>query len=560
MATPLLDLHKRKKQSLSSGDTCHHPPAMNGDAHHCHSSSLLLNDVSFPLFVLDHNGCVVAWNSVVKELLGYEFHDVYGQTVMFISSESHALWEDCYLNVLTDGRKRSCNVQVSTKYDTIIHCNFKFSPQRATVQGPVYGVMCLVEEIIHETETNEALNDKTLATDDIAVHVDNIPLPVCCVDLEVKVIRWNAKMSALTEYGADNILQRPLDSICAAIEDGERIRNICAMSVRGVEGSTIVTFKLSSKRSVTIKLVASVVKDKHGTACGIALFADDVTNEEELRKELEDYHATIEEASIPVFCVDSQGIIYQWNKRAAEITGYSSSDAIGKHFVNTLIPASYRKVVQNAMNESLKGHGSTSVELVIETKDGSPRYLLASLTPRHFQNKVVGTFVISADVTESAQHERVVAGIAKELRQLIDTTNTPIFGVDLDGRINEWNNKIAVITDYTGDEAFNQYFVDTFVVRQYQESVRSVLQCAMKGRGTTNFELEIRTKSRETRYFLVNFTTRRDLENRIAGVVAVAQDVTESFKHDRAVAAMASELRQLIDTANAPIFGIDCDG
>ena len=28
-------------------------------------------------------------------------------------------------------------------------------------------------------------------------------------------------------------------------------------------------------------------------------------------------------------------------------------------------------------------------------------------------------------------------------------------------------------------------------------------------------------------------------------------------QHDRAVAAMANELRQLVDTANAPIFGID---
>jgi len=32
--------------------------------------------------------------------------------------------------------------------------------------------------------------------------------------------------------------------------------------------------------------------------------------------------------------------------------------------------------------------------------------------------------------------------------------------------------------------------------------------------------------------------------------------VTEAAQHDRAVAAMARELRQLVDTANAPIFGI----
>ena len=53
----------------------------------------------------------------------------------------------------------------------------------------------------------------------------------------------------------------------------------------------------------------------------------------------------------------------------------------------------------------------------------------------------------------------------------------------------------------------------------------------------------------------MNATTRRDPYNNVVGVVGVAQDVTESSKNDRAVAAMAHELRQLVDTANAPIFG-----
>lgn len=36
------------------------------------------------------------------------------------------------------------------------------------------------------------------------------------------------------------------------------------------------------------------------------------------------------------------------------------------------------------------------------------------------------------------------------------------------------------------------------------------------------------------------------MNNNIIGVVGVAQDVTETARHDKAVAAMANELRQLI--------------
>ena len=87
-----------------------------------------------------------------------------------------------------------------------------------------------------------------------------------------------------------------------------------------------------------------------------------------------------------------------------------------------------------------------------------------------------------------------------------------------------------------------------------QASVQDILENAMQGRGTSNYELEFRTKSNEIRHLLVNATTRRDAENNVVGVVGVAQDVTEAVQRDRAVAGMALELRQLIDTANAPIF------
>lgn len=93
--------------------------------------------------------------------------------------------------------------------------------------------------------------------------------------------------------------------------------------------------------------------------------------------------------------------------------------------------------------------------------------------------------------------------------------------------------------------------METFIVPKLRQSVQEVLDNALKGRETSNYELEFVTKLGEIRYLLVNATTRRDAENNIVGVVGVAQDVTEAAKHDRAVAAMANELRQLIDTANA---------
>ena len=39
--------------------------------------------------------------------------------------------------------------------------------------------------------------------------------------------------------------------------------------------------------------------------------------------------------------------------------------------------------------------------------------------------------------------------MANELRQLVDTANAPIFGIDIYGNVNEWNDKTAEITGFS---------------------------------------------------------------------------------------------------------------
>ena len=220
-----------------------------------------------------------------------------------------------------------------------------------------------------------------------------------------------------------------------------------------------------------------------------------------------------------------------------------------------------RKSVHEVMDNALRGQGTSNYELEFRTKDKEIRYLLVNATTRRdVDNKIVGVVGVAQDLTEAAKHDRAVAVMANELRQLVDTANAPIFGIDVEGNVNEWNLKTAEITGFAKDEAFGKNLVSTFIVPKLRESVKEILDNALQGQETSNYELEIKTKTNEFRYLLVNATTRRNAENEIIGVVGVAQDVTEAAQRDRAVSAMANELRQLVDTANAPIFGIDVKG
>ena len=80
------------------------------------------------------------------------------------------------------------------------------------------------------------------------------------------------------------------------------------------------------------------------------------------------------------------------------------------------------------------------------------------------------------------------------LTQLIDTANAPIFGIDINGNINEWNQKAAEITGYSKSEVLGSPFVETYITDDYKQSVQTVLDNALSGHETANYEVPFSPK------------------------------------------------------------------
>ena len=70
---------------------------------------------------------------------------------------------------------------------------------------------------------------------------------------------------------------------------------------------------------------------------------------------------------------------------------------------------------------------------------------------------------------------------------MVDTANAPIFGIDVDGQVNEWNDKTAEITGYRRDEAMGKDLVEAFIVPKLRQSVQDILDKALKGVETSNY-------------------------------------------------------------------------
>jgi PAS domain S-box-containing protein len=186
--------------------------------------------------------------------------------------------------------------------------------------------------------------------------------------------------------------------------------------------------------------------------------------------------------------------------------------------VETFIAPYMRDNVKDMLRNAFEGRNTSNFELDFCTKSGDIRHLSVNATIRRdIKNNVVGIVAVAQDITDSVLRDRAVVGMALELRQLIDTANAPIFGIDVEGNVNEWNRRTQEITGFLKENAFGMPLVESFIAPPMQQKVQEILDAALRGNETSNYELEFISRSGEPRCLSVNATTRRDPEGRIVG-------------------------------------------
>jgi PAS domain S-box-containing protein len=176
-----------------------------------------------------------------------------------------------------------------------------------------------------------------------------------------------------------------------------------------------------------------------------------------------------------------------------------------------------------------KEKDNRSEELIIakEEKEQRAKELTIANTELAFQNKEKDKRANELIIANKEKDKRVEElAIAKELRQFIETSSTPIFGIDKAGLINEWNQASENVTGYKKEEVMGINWM-TFTPTKSAKRAKRVLSLVLKGKQTANFEFSIVSKKDKEVILLVNSSTRRDIHGKVIGVLAVGQDITE---------------------------------
>jgi len=241
----------------------------------------------------------------------------------------------------------------------------------------------------------------------------------------------------------------------------------------------------------------------------------------------------VDTVNVLIFGIDKKGNINEWNNRAVEVTGYTREEVMGSRLVAEFIFQDCRESVNDFLQSALLGKESSSYQFPLYTKDNNRVVvLLSTTTRRNAEGDIVGVVGIGQNITELDSYRSEMERAALDLNVLIDTANAPIFGIDKKGNVNEWNKMTAKITGFTSTEALGKNLVEEFISEESRASVSEVLQLALNGNETSNYELLLFTKDNRKVIVLLNATIRRNASGEIVGVIGVGQDITYQKKRE----------------------------
>ena len=109
-----------------------------------------------------------------------------------------------------------------------------------------------------------------------------------------------------------------------------------------------------------------------------------------------DLKMLIESANAPIFGIDTRGRITEWNKKAAEVTGYTALEMLGEDLVAAAaIKEEFKGSVRQVLMHALNGIESTNFELPLYSRNGTRVELSLNATTRHSaKGEVVGAVMV----------------------------------------------------------------------------------------------------------------------------------------------------------------------
>jgi diguanylate cyclase (GGDEF)-like protein/PAS domain S-box-containing protein len=379
---------------------------------------------------------------------------------------------------------------------------------------------------------------------------DRNPIPAAIYDAQGYIVDVNAAITEQSGYPREYFIGGLVGRSCS---EASRAGMLGAFE-RALQGQIAHTFaEIKAADGEWLQLhVTFIPRTEGGGIAGVYGFYENVTEERAAQKRIEEqgralarvereFRTIFEHLPTGVVGFDRERRVIDLNPVALELSGLPSrSDVVGRRLEDFLEPQSVESV-RDAFARTLHGE-IARVRVHAHGADGSKYVFDVTHVPMYSADEVVGVYSLLDNITTQVRANEELAQSRLRFQLLFEHNPSVVLAIDGQQRIVDFNPAGLRISGYKLEDILGRD-VGEFVPPSQRDRVRQFLAQTMKGE-TASFLVD--AYSADGRVIQYEAVTLPIVEQqRIVGVYALMENVTDRMRAERTVAAQREEIIDL---------------
>ena len=386
---------------------------------------LLVESVKeYALFMLDCDGYVASWNAGAERITGYAASEAIGAhfSLFYAEEARETRWPEHQLAAAArDGRFEEEGWRFGKGGERFWAHNTLTALRDAA--GTLRGFASVIRDLSERRrqEDQVAQNEERLrallsSVRDYAIYM---------LDANGIIVSWGEGAQRIKGYRAEEIIGAHFSRVYPpdAIERGWPEHELRVAATEGHFEDEDWRVRKDGSR-FWANVVITALRDRNSKLIGFCKITRDLSerrrNEEALRQSEERFRQLIESVhDYAIYMLDPSGQVMNWNSGAQRITGFDSSEILGKHFSRLYAPEEIRAGTPWQQLEAARLHGRFQAEGLRLRKDGTAFSAQVVIAPiLDAEARLQGYSHITHDLTQF-RHMRALEESSRRLNEFL---------------------------------------------------------------------------------------------------------------------------------------------
>lgn len=529
----------------------------------------LFENAPFGIFHSDPGGWFIRVNTAVAQILGYDSPEEVISSIRDFANDIYVNPEDRKIAIEAIAQqegwgffealwRRKDRAVITAR----VHIRLVFAPD-----GSFQYVEGFIEDVTEEKQAREEiLYLKQFNETIINSMVDSIDI----IDKNYVIIFQNS--TAKKRFGEG------VGKKCHEFYHGRK--DLCGycMASRAISEGKCLSREVQIEDGTYLEVHSSPIRMPDGTFCSMEIMRD-ITERKWAELALKDseqrYRLLAENANDAIFTTDMNLNITYVSPSVTRLIGFLPEEAIAKSVAEFLTPASLELAMNTFREEmEIEARGDADpnrmklLELEETCKDGSTIWTETTLSfLRDSQGSTVGILGITRDISERRKAEELIRDSEQRYRLLAENANDIIFTADRNLKFTYISPSVTRIRGFSVEEAMTQSPAEALapaslevVLNVFKEEMELELEGSADPTRTRTLELEETCKDGPTIWTETKFSTLRDENGTLTGIMGITRDISERWKAEEALRESEEKFRNLFETSRDYLYIATLDG